>query len=210
MRALEAIEMNSRRLYLEALDAFYGKRFPTATALSVFSFEEAAKYVILKREAKRPELKRKRVYWHEVKHEEMGEFFWYWAIFSVLTKTFADFKTFTSSLPELDPKVMEMINGLSGGDAVDFLRYNMFGSEEEMRAHVRANFPHPELLDIAAAGSSGWIESIRRRALYVDVSSDLNTVISSPESVGENDTEEWLKIAFFGQEYVKLAKKVWN
>ena len=86
----------------------------------------------------------------------------------------------------------------------------MFSSEEETRAYVRERFPHPELLDVAAAGSSGQIEAIRRRALYVDVSRDLQSVLSSPRSIGETEAKEWLKIAFFGQEYIKLAKKVWN
>lgn len=210
MLALDAIEENSRRLYLEALGALNRKEFATTTALSIFSFEEAAKYVILKRQAKRPELPKKRIFRHEVKHEEMGELFWYWAVFSVLTKTFEDFKSFSSKLPDPDPKVIEMIQGLSGGDAVNFLRYNMFESEEEMRAHVRERFSHPELLDVAAAGSAGEIETIRRRALYVDPSPDLNSVLSSPRAIGADEANEWLKIAFFGQEYIKLAKKLWN
>ncbi|MEZ5615389.1 MAG: AbiV family abortive infection protein [Rhodocyclaceae bacterium] len=210
MVALNAIEANSRRLYLEALEALEVKHFATSTALAIFSFEEAAKYVILKRESKRPELPKKRVFRHEVKHEEMGELFWYWAIFSVLTKTFEDFKAFTSTLPEPDPKVMKMINGLSGGDAVDFLRYSMFATEEEMREHVRKKFPHPELLSVATAGSTGQIELIRRRALYVDPAPDLQSVLSSPQSIDQEEAKEWLKIAFFGQEYVKLAKRIWN
>jgi len=210
MLALDAIEENSKRLYLEALSALNSERFATAVALSIFSFEEAAKYVILKRQAKRPELPKKRVFRHEVKHEEIGELFWYWAIFSVLTKTFEDFKSFTNALPDPDPKAIEMIRGLSGGNAVDFLRYNMFESEDEMRAHVRERFPHPELLDVATAGATGKIEAIRRQALYVDPSSDLNSVLSSPSSIGNNEANEWLKIAFFGQEYIKLAKRLWN
>ncbi|MEW5903143.1 MAG: AbiV family abortive infection protein [Pseudomonadota bacterium] len=210
MLALDAIEDNSRRLYIEALGALDAEHYATAVALSIFSFEEAAKYVILKRQAKRPELPKKRVFRHEVKHEEIGELFWYWAIFSVLTKTFEDFKSFTSALPDPDPKVVEMIQGLSGGNAVDFLRYNMFASEDEMRAHVRTHFPHPELLDVATAGATGKIEAIRRQALYVDPSPDLNLVLSSPSSIGNSEANEWLKIAFFGQEYIKLAKRLWN
>lgn len=210
MFALDAIEENSRRLYIEGLSALEAKHFATATALSIFSFEEAAKYAILKRETRRAELPKKRVFRHEVKHEEMGEFFWYWAIFSVLTKTFEEFKSFTTTLPDPDPKLMEMISGLSGGDAVNFLRYNMFETEEEMRAHVRKGFPHPELLEVATAGSSGQIEAIRRRALYVDPSPDLQSVLSSPRSIGATEANEWLKIAFFGQEYIKLAKNVWR
>lgn len=210
MLALDAIEENSRRLYLEALGALDRKQFATVTALAIFSFEEAAKYVILKRQARRPELPKKRVFRHEVKHEEIGELFWHWAIFSVLTKTFEDFKSFTSTLPDPDPKLIEMIQGLSGGNAVDFLRYNMFENEEEMRLYVREWFPHPELLDVATAGSSGEIEAIRRQALYVDPSPDLNSVLSSPSSIGNNDANDWLKIAFFGQEYIKLAKRLWN
>ena len=210
MIALDAIEENSRRLYVEGLGALEAKHFATATALSIFSFEEAAKYVILKRESKRPELPKKRVFRREVKHEEMGELFWYWAIFSVLTKTFEDFKSFTNTLPDPDPKLMEMIRGLSGGDAVDFLSYNMFKTEEEMRAHVREGFPHPELLEVATAGSSGQIEAIRRRALYVDAAPDLQSVVSTPRSIGETEVNEWLKIAFFGQEYIKVAKSVWS
>lgn len=210
MLALDAIEENSRRLYLEALGALDREQFATATALSIFSFEEAAKYVILKRQAKRPELPKKRVFRHEVKHEEIGELFWYWAIFSVLTKTFEDFKSFASTLPDPDPKLIEMIQGLSGGDAVNFLLYSMFESEEEMRSHVRERFPHPELLDVATAGSSGEIEAIRRQALYVDPSPDLNSILSSPRSIGNNESSGWLKIALFGQEYIKLAKGLWN
>ena len=75
MLALAAIEDNSKRLYLEALGALNTEHFATAVALSIFSFEEAAKYVILKRQAKRPELPKKRVFRHEVKHEEIGELF---------------------------------------------------------------------------------------------------------------------------------------
>ena len=81
MSPLEAIATNSTRLYREALRCLSGQQIATATALGIFSFEEAAKYAIVKREAKRPELPRKRILKHEVKHEEMGEFFWYWAIF---------------------------------------------------------------------------------------------------------------------------------
>jgi AbiV family abortive infection protein len=210
MSALYAIEQNSKRLYEEALSALGREEFATATALAIFSFEEAAKYVILKRQAKRPELPKKKVFRHEVKHEEIGDLFWYWAIFSVLTKTFEDFRSFTSELPDPDPELVKMIQNHSGGDAVNFLRYNMFESEEEMRAHVRERFSHPELLDIAAAGSVGEIEKIRRKALYVDPSPDLNSVISSPLTITNDDANEWLKIAFFGQEYVKIARGLWN
>ena len=210
MRALDAIEENSHRLYVEALGALGRKEFATATSLSIFSFEEAAKYVILKRQEYRPELPKKRIFKHEVKHKEIGDYFWSWAIFSVLTKTFEEFKSFATKLPEPDEKVIEMIQALSGGAAVDFLRYHMFANEEEMRQHVRDRFPHPELLEIASAGSSGKIEAIRRRALYVDPSPDLRGVLSSPNSIDTDEANEWLKIAFFGQEYIKLAKRIWN
>jgi len=210
MSPFESIAANSTRLYREALGCLSRQEFATATALAIFSFEEAAKYAIYKREAKRPSLPKKRVYKHEVKHEEMGELFWYWAIFSVLSRTFDDFKSFTGARPESDQKTMEFIVGLSGGDAVDFIRYNMFKTEAEMRAYVRERFVHPELLAVAEAGSSGAIEALRRKALYVDLSSELDAVVTSPESISEADVNEWLKVAWFGQEYIKLAQKVWG
>lgn len=42
MTPLDAIAENSTRLYHEAIDALVAKRFATATALAVFSIEEAA------------------------------------------------------------------------------------------------------------------------------------------------------------------------
>lgn len=210
MSPLDAIATNSTRLYQEALRCFSAQQFATATAMAIFSFEEAAKYAIFKREAKRPELPKKRVFKHEVKHEEMGELFWYWAIFSVLSETFNDFKSFTTTLPEADPKTMEFIASLSGGKAVDFIRYNMFKTEAEMRSYVKERFAHPELLEVAEAGSSGAIEALRRRALYVDLSLDRGTVITSPETIAEGEANEWLKVSWFGQEYIKLANNVWG
>jgi AbiV family abortive infection protein len=209
MSPLETIAANSTRIYSEALHCSLRKEFATATALAIFSFEEAAKFAIYKREAWRPSLPKKRVYKHEVKHEEMGELFWYWAIFSVLSKTFDEFKSFATTLPEADQDTMDFIAGLSGGSAVDFIRQGMFQTEDEMRTYVKERFPHPELLDVAAAGSSGAIEALRRRALYVDLSRDKNQVTTSPESLSEADATEWLKVAWFGQEYIKLARAVW-
>ncbi|WP_430229000.1 hypothetical protein [Nitrosomonas communis] len=197
--ALDAIEVNSGRLYLEAFGALEREQFAATIALSIFSFEEAAKYVSLKHQAKRPELPKKRFFKREVKYDEIGELFWYWAIFSVPTQTFEDFKSFASTLPDPDPKLIQMMQGLSGEDVVDFLRYNMFSSEEEMRPHVRKRFPHPDLLDVAATGASGKIEAIRRRVLYVDPLPDLNARLSSSQSIGNDEANKWLKIAFFGQ-----------
>lgn len=210
MTPLDAIAMNSTRLYREASSALVAKRFATATTLAIFSIEEAAKYIIFKREAKRPELAKKRVFKHPVKHEEMGEFFWYWAIFSVLSDTFKDFKSFAEELPEADPKTMEFIAGLSGGDAVDYLRCYMFKNETEMRAYVKERFAHPELLEVSEAGRTGVVEALRRRCLYVDLSEGRNSITSSPESITEADANEWLKVAWFGQEYIQLANRVWG
>lgn len=210
MTPLDAIAGNSTRLYHEAIDTLVVKRFATATALAVSSFEEAAKYVIFKREAKCPKLPKKQIYKHEVKHEEIGELFWDWAIFSVLSDTFKDFKSFAEALPEADQKTMEFVAGLSGGDAVDFIGGHMFKTEDEMRTYVKECFAHPELLEISKAGREGAVEKLRRRCLYVDLSKGCDSITSSPEEVTETDANEWLKIAWFGQEYIQLADKVWS
>jgi len=206
----DTIAKNSERLINEAFDAFQKKHYATSTALSIFSIEEAAKFVICKRERKREDIPRKRVFKHEVKHEEIGKLFWYWAIFSVLSETFKDFKTFAESKPDTDPKTMEFIGNLSGGDAVDLMRYHMFTNEEEMREYVKKEFSHPELLEISEAGKSGAVEALRRKCLYVDLSEDRSDVTSSPDEISEEDANEWLKIAWFGQEYIKLANRIWN
>lgn len=210
MRSFDVIAKNSERLFDEALQCLSARRFATATALAIFSFEEAAKYVIYKREDKYPDSPKKRIFKHEVKHEEIGEFFWDWAIYSVLSKTFNEFKSFAHSLPKADQKAMNLIGLLSGGDAVDYLRYKMFKDEIEMREFVKQNFEHPELLEVSGAGRTGDIEKIRRSAIYVDLSSNRDVVLTSPESITEIETNEWLKIAWFGQEYIKLAQKIWN
>ena len=207
---VHAIAANSKRLYDEAHQAFGEGRLATATALAIFSIEESAKHAILKRQAKRPNLPPKRITRHEIKHQEIGELFWYWAIYSVLSKTFQDFHSFASTLPDADKETLDFISRLSGGEAVDFLRYNMFKSEEEMRTYVHQNFPHPELLDISALGKSGAVEALRKRCLYVDLSSDGSGILSTPESVSQSDAIEWLKIAWFGQEYIALANRVWG
>lgn len=140
----------------------------------------------------------------------MGELFWYWAIFSVLSDTFNDFKSFAEALPEADQKTMELIGGLSGGDAVDFIRFRMFKTEDEMRSYVKERFAHPELLEVSEAGNMGAVEALRRRCLYVDLSEGRDSITSSPEEVTEADANEWFKIAWFGQEYIQLANKVWS
>src|SRR3546814_299082 len=140
----------------------------------------------------------------------MGEFFWGWAIFSVLSNTFDDFKSFASSSPECDSMTMELIASLSGGKAVDCIRYHLFDTEAEMRAYVKERFPHPALLDVSESGRTGAIETLRRRALYVDLSPDGGAVGTTPESITANEANEWLKVAGFGQEYIKLANNVWN
>ena len=210
MRSFDVIAKNSERLFDEALQCLLERRFATATALAIFSFEEAAKYVIYKREAKFPDLPKGHVFRHEVKHEEIGEFFWLWAIYSVLSKTFKEFKSFAYSLPDADQQAVNLIGSLSGGDAVDYLRYKMFKDEDEMREFVKQNFEHPELLEVSGAGRTGDIEKIRRRALYVDLSPNRDAILTSPDSITEIETNEWLKIAWFGQEYIKLAQKIWN
>src|SRR3546814_15941928 len=113
----------STRRYRQALRCLSGQQFATTTALAMLSIEEAAKDAIVKREAKRPSSPRKSIFRHEVKHEEMGEFFWGWAIFSVLSNTFDDFKSFASSSPECDSMTMELIASLSGGKDVVCSRY---------------------------------------------------------------------------------------
>lgn len=209
-RSFDIIAENSKRLFDEALQCLSERRFATATALAIFSFEEAAKYVIFKREAKYPDSPKKGIFKHEAKHEEMGEFFWLWAIYSVLSKTFNEFKSFANSLPRADPQAMNFIGSLSGGDAVNYLRYKMFKNEDEMREFVKQNFDHPELLDVSGAGRTGDIEKIRRRALYVDLSPNRDAILASPDSITEAEANEWLKIAWFGQEYIKLTQTIWN
>jgi AbiV family abortive infection protein len=209
MTPFDAVARNSARLFHEGISALEAKRFATATALAIFSIEEAAKYVIFVREAKRPQWPKKLVFRHEVKHEEMGEYFWYWAIYAVFSDTFKDFKSFAERQPRADPKIMDFIASLSGGQAVDFIRFNLFDTEAEMRAYVKQHFAHPELLEIAEAGSGGVVEVLRRRCLYVDLSDNRDSVRSSPESVTEAEANEWLKVAWFGQEYIKLADRVW-
>ena len=208
--SFDTISRNSERLFNEAFSAYHERRFATATALSIISIEEAAKYVICKREKKRPDIPKKRVFRHEVKHEEIGELFWYWAIFSVLSDTFKDFKSFAEKAPEADSNTMELIGNLTGGDAVDFIRFHMFNNAEEMRAYVKERFKHPELLEISEAGNSGAVELLRRRCLYVDLNKNRDEVTSSPDEITEDDANEWLKIAWFGQEYIKLANKIWQ
>lgn len=204
---LQVIEKNSTRLFKEAFEALIDKNYSTATFLSIISIEEAAKYVILEREKRRPELEPIKIYQHKIKHEEMGEFFWYWAIYAVLSETFSDYKTFAEEMPEIDSKTMDFINSLSGGDAVDFIRFNMFKNKDEMRAHVKERFNRPDLLELSGSAKKGVVENLRRKCIYVDLSVDRGSVISSPEEITEDDANEWLKIAWFGQEYIKLMKR---
>lgn len=210
MTPLIAIETNSKRLYDEAVAALGVGNFSTSIALAIFSFEEAAKFAIVKRESYRPELPRKRITRHHVKHEEIGEIIWYWAIYSVLSETAENFKFFTAQLPNVNTQTMEFIEALSGGEAVNFLRYNMFQTEGEMRVYVKERFGHPELLEIVEAGRSGAIETIRRKALYVDLTDDRTEIVTTPIDFTHDDAVEWLKIAWFGQEYIALSKRIWN
>jgi AbiV family abortive infection protein len=207
MRILQSIEKNSLRFYNESFEAFFKKKYATAIFLAIFSIEEAAKYVIVEKENRRPELTPKKIYQHKIKHEEIGEFFWYWAIYSVLSETFKDFKSFAENLPKIDSETLKFIQKQTGGDAVDFIRFNMFKNEEEMRVYVKERFEHPELLEVSKSAKEGIIENLRKRCIYVDLSQDRKSIITSPEEISEDEANEWMKIAWFGQEYIKLVKK---
>src|SRR3546814_6732465 len=76
-----------------------------------------------------------------------------------------------------------------------------------MRAYVKERFPHPALLDVSESGRTGAIETLRRRALYVDLSPDGGAVGTTPESITANEANEWLKVAGFGQEYIKRSEE---
>lgn len=203
MKQLINIYDNSLRLLDDAVHMLERERFSTATALAIFSIEESAKFVIKAREAVRDDLTRKKVYKHEVKHEEIGDYFWYWAIYSVLTDTFADFKKFVQE--KGDKKTMEVIEHLQGGEAVDFLRFHMFKDETELKEFVKERFRYPAYLEISESAKSGEIEKLRRRCLYVDLSNDY-TLISDPREITKDEAEYWVMVARFGLMYMQHRK----
>ena len=87
------------------------------------------------------------------------------------------------------------------------MRFHMFKDEDEMRIHVKERFKHPELLQISESAKSGIIENLRKKCIYVDLSSDRKAIMSSPDEITEEEANEWMKIAWFGQEYIKMIKR---
>jgi len=208
MKHLINIYDNSLRLLNDATLLLENGRFPTATAMAIFSIEESAKFVIKARKTNRKDLPEKKIYNHEVKHQEMGEYFWYWAIYSVLTDTFVEFKKFAES--NSDKKLLSITKELEGGNAVNFLRFNMFKDEVELKEYVKDRFPYPKYLEISELAKDGEIELLRRRCIYVDLSKNLES-ISDPKDVTREEAEYWVMVARFGLAYMQHSKdKIMN